>query len=175
MSSLGFGSLDELWGDNFTAIDGINGGNSRTETVDGVGNANNYNEQTGIDYTGGNKFQTELAPITNNNESLMLANQNNQQHQLVVPQNQSQQLASISNNNMVSRNVVAEESKNIREILSKIDERIKKLEEMCVKRDKQVMEGFSNRTSNYFDLLVLVGLGILIIYVLDSVMKMGRN
>ena len=170
MSSLGFGSLDELWGDNFSAANAIgstNGGN------EGVGNANNYNEQTGIDYTGGNKFQTELAPITNNNENLMLANQ--QQQQLVAPQNQSQQLAPVSTQNMVSQNVVAEESKNIREILSKIDERIKKLEEMCVKRDKQVMEGFSNRTSNYFDLLVLVGLGILIIYVLDSIMKMGRN
>ena len=167
MSSLGFGSLDELWGDNFTTIGSTNEGNK-----EGVGNANNYNQQTGIDYTGGNKFQTELSPITNNNESLMLTNK---QQQLVVPQNQSRQLTSVSNNNMVSQNIVAEESKNIHEILSKIDERIKKLEEMCVKRDKQVMEGFSNRTSNYFDLLVLVGLGILIIYVLDSVMKMGRN
>lgn len=46
---------------------------------------------------------------------------------------------------------------------------------MVQKRDKQIIEGFSNNSTNYFDLLILIGLGILIIYVLDSVMKIGKK
>lgn len=143
MSSLGFISLDELWGENY--------------------NTDNYNSKTGIDYTGGNNFQTELTPIMNNNENMMLTENKCEEYGL-VPKNQEKKSEKTE-----------QEKSDLKDILTKIDERIKKLEEIFLKREKKMVEGFSNRSGNYFDLLILVGLGILIIYVLDSVMKMGKN
>lgn len=143
MSSLGFISLDELWGENY--------------------NTNSYNEKTGIDYTGGNNFQTELTPVMNNNENMMLTENKGEEYGS-VPENQEQQ-----------SKITKEEKSDLKDILTKIDERIRKLEGIFLKREKQIVEGFSNRNGNYFDLLILVGLGILIIYVLDSVMKMGKK
>ena len=142
MSSLGFISLDELWGDNYS---------------------NNYNEKTNIDYTGGNKFETALEPMQSNQETPILQNQMPEgNHAMVTQENVSNQPTPV-------------QDEKIKKILEKIDDRIKKLEKMVQKRDKQIIEGFSNNSTNYFDLLILIGLGILIIYVLDSVMKMGRN
>ena len=143
MSSLGFISLDELWGEDY--------------------NENNYNNNTGIDYTGGNNFQTELTPIMNNNENMMLT-ENKSEEYSQVPENQEKKSEKIE-----------QEKSDLKDILTKIDERIKKLEQIFLKREKKMVEGFSNRNGNYFDLLILVGLGILIIYVLDSVMKMGKK
>ena len=143
MSSLGFISLDELWGEDY--------------------NTKNYNEKTGVDYTGGNNFQTELTPVMNNNENMMLVENKNEEYG-IVPKNQKQE-----------SQITKEEKSDLKDILTKIDDRIKKLEGIFLKREKQIVEGFSNRNGNYFDLLILVGLGILIIYVLDSVMKMGKK
>jgi len=143
MSSLGFISLDELWGENY--------------------NTNSYNEKTGIDYTGGNNFQTELTPVMNNNENMMLT------------ENKGEEYGSVPENQEKQSKITKEEKSDLKDILTKIDERIRKLEGIFLKREKQIVEGFSNRNGNYFDLLILVGLGILIIYVLDSVMKMGKK
>jgi|688.fasta_scaffold138478_3 hypothetical protein len=132
MSSLGFISLEELWGDN-------------------------YNEKTGIDYTGGNNFETSVLPISNNNENLMLNDMQPDVKPDVKPEMQT------------------DENKNILEILNKINERIIKLENFCIKKENKIIEGFSNKQINYFDLLILIGLGILIIYVLDSIMKFSKK
>ena len=67
------------------------------------------------------------------------------------------------------------ENEVMKMIVEKIDGRIKKLETMCNRRDKQILEGFSNNSTNYVDLLILIGLGVLIIYVLDSIMKMAKK
>lgn len=139
MSSLGFGSLEELWGDNYS----------------------NHNEKSGLDYTGGNKYETGLEPIMDSNEQLMLQESINEPRETqIVP---------------VQNKINPAENEVMKMILEKIDERIKKLETMCNKRDKQILEGFSNNSTNYVDLLILIGLGVLIIYVLDSIMKMAKK
>ena len=139
MSSLGFGSLEELWGDNYS----------------------NHNEKSGLDYTGGNQYETGLEPIMDSNEQLMLQESINEPRETqIVP---------------VQNKINPAENEVMKMILEKIDERIKKLETMCNKRDKQILEGFSNNSTNYVDLLILIGLGVLIIYVLDSIMKMAKK
>ena len=139
MSSLGFGSLDELWGDNYS----------------------NHNEKSGLDYTGGNQYETGLEPIMDSNEQLMLQESINEPRETqIVP---------------VQKQINPAENEVMKMILEKIDGRIKKLETMCNRRDKQILEGFSNNSTNYIDLLILIGLGVLIIYVLDSIMKMAKK
>lgn len=139
MSSLGFGSLDELWGDNYS----------------------NHNEKSGLDYTGGNQYETGLEPIMDSNEQLMIQESINEPRETqIVP---------------VQKQINPAENEVMKMILEKIDERIKKLETMCNRRDKQILEGFSNNSTNYVDLLILICLGVLIIYVLDSIMKMAKK
>jgi len=141
--SLGFMTLQELWGDDY----------------------NNFDENTGVDYTGGNRFETELQPISNNSENLMLTN-GQQTHSSIVPHQQG-------NNQMQPQ---SEEMDSIKDVLNKINDRIKRLEDMCATRDKKIVESFGNASGNrYFDLLILIGLGILVIYVLDSILKLGKN
>ena len=142
MSSLGFGSLEELWGDNYS------------------NHSQENNEKNGLDYTGGNVYETALEPIMDSNEQLMLQEDVGMRENRIVP---------------VQNKINPVENATMKLILEKIDERIKKLETMCNKRDQQILEGFSNSSTNYFDLLILIGLGILIIYVLDSIMKMAKK
>ena len=75
----------------------------------------------------------------------------------------------------IQKNITKDENKNILEILNKINERIIKLEKICMQKENKIIEGFSNANINYFDLLILIGLGILIIYVLDSIMKFSKK
>ena len=146
--SLGFMTLQELWGDDY----------------------NNFDENTGVDYTGGNRFETELQPISNNSENLMLTN-GQQTHSSIVPH---QQLEVKQHQQQMQPQ--SEEMDSIKDVLNKINDRIKRLEDMCVTRDKKIVESFGNASGNrYFDLLILIGLGILVIYVLDSILKLGKK
>ena len=93
--SLGFMTLQELWGDEY----------------------NNFDENTGVDYTGGNRFETELQPISNNSEKLMLTN-GQQTHSSIVPHQQG------NNQLEVQMQPQSEEMNSIKDVLNKINDRI---------------------------------------------------
>jgi hypothetical protein len=70
-------------------------------------------------------------------------------------------------------------------IIQRMEKKIDKLEEEATDRragaepcdeEKKVVEGFSNlKTNSVMDYVILVFMGIVIIFVMDSVMKMGRK
>jgi len=69
-------------------------------------------------------------------------------------------------------------------VIQRMEKKIDKLEEETMGRragaepceEKKVVEGFSNLKSNsVMDYVILVFMGIVIIFVMDSVMKMGRK
>lgn len=70
------------------------------------------------------------------------------------------------------------DKKKIINILEKLEKRIDKLEILCKKRmkSKKIIESFkNNKKHNYLDYVVLILMGIIIIYVLDSIFKMGKK
>ena len=71
------------------------------------------------------------------------------------------------------------DKKKILDTLERLEKRILKLEKLCKKniKNKNVIENFTNnkKKKNYLDYIVLFLMGIIIIYVLDSVFNMGKR
>jgi hypothetical protein len=150
MSKISYCSLEEAWGEEFIKL------KSDKHNEEVQNNKTNYNSQ--------------LLPIKDTQINNNINNYNNINKDIINNNNNN-------NNRLEVLNVVNDEIKpndnipnNIQNIQSELVEHFKTNNE-----GTEIKEEFANFKSDIFELIILIIIGLIIIFVLDSVYKIGKS
>ena len=198
--SVSYGLLDEVWATqpNISIDHGTNytGGNLyNTDMKSVIGGNDNAGGDNGNDNN--NRLSTMQIGSDNFNENIyknsddrhvdyskpyqpnILLNQDNDRNKQIVPAAPDNYLNCLNYTSATNSNSFIDKSIMMQQLLlviQRMEKKIDKLEEKVDDEEKKVVEGFSNLKSNsVIDYVILVFMGIVIIFVMDSVMKMGRK
>lgn len=168
MTSISYCSLEEAWGEPLK---------------------NENNDDNPISYSGGNQAGSELHPIFNSNNERINQNNaepinnyelpvNNQLTNIAQPSFKSNLVQPQNQGSTVSNALVRLDDVNKDQLWNEF---IKFLQEKNNKNnDVAVQENFSNLKSigadnSYIDLLILILFGIVIIFIMDSFVRLGKK
>ena len=165
--SMSYCSLEEAWGDNYT--------------IDENKNENNENN---ISYSGGDQYSDELIPQyikdsttiqqKNENQDFSFVNNNANNNILTNDMNiQNNPTKSLITLNDVNKDKLWEEfikflqTKNIQNVNqnNNINEEFSNIENFDLKQ----------ANNSYVDLIILILFGIIIIFIMDSFVRLGKN
>ena len=164
--SMSYCSLEEAWGDNYT-ID------------------NNKNENN-VSYSGGNQYSDELIPQyikdsntiqqknDNENHDFSLVNQNINKNILTDNMN----IQSNPSNSLITLNDV-----NKDKLWNEFMKFLQTKNIQNVNQNNNIKEEFSNienfdlkqANNSYVDLIILILFGIIMIFIMDSFVRLGKN
>ena len=164
--SMSYCSLEEAWGDNYT-ID------------------NNKNENN-VSYSGGNQYSDELIPQyikdsntiqqknDNENHDFSLVNQNINKNILTDNMN----IQSNPSNSLITLNDV-----NKDKLWNEFIKFLQTKNIQNVNQNNNIKEEFSNienfdlkqANNSYVDLIILILFGIIMIFIMDSFVRLGKN
>jgi hypothetical protein len=152
-------SLEEAWGESFKPPE----------------------NDTTVSYCGGNQTGSELHPMFNNNNETISQDTPEHVNNYELPSNASfnniMPVESVqSNNNVGSTALVRTEDVNKEQLWNEF----MKFLENKKNNNNSVQENFSNIKSmnndnSYVDLLILILFGIVIIFIMDSFVRLGKN
>lgn len=164
--SMSYCSLEEAWGDNYT-ID------------------NNENSDNNVSYSGGSQYSDELIPQyikdsttiqqKNENQDFSFVNNNANNNILTNDMNiQNNPTKSLITLNDVNKDKLWEEfikflqTKNIQNVNQNQNN---------IKEEFSNIEHFDLKQANnsYVDLIILILFGIIIIFIMDSFVRLGKN
>lgn len=150
MSKISYCSLEEAWGEEFIKL-----------------KSDKHNEEVQNNKT---TYNSQLLPIKDTQINNNINNYNNINKDIINNNNNN-------NNRLEVLNVVNDEIKpndnipnNIQNIQSELVEHFKSNNEMT-----EIKEEFANFKSDIFELIILIIIGLIIIFVLDSVYKIGKS
>jgi hypothetical protein len=168
MSKISYCSLEEAWGDDFVKL-----------------KKEKYNEEVENNKT---EYNPQLMPLNSSNEiNNIQSNQSNQSNQfnqnskinnnldtynninqeIVDTSNRLNVLDIVNSDSKISGNNV---NKNINnDILSEM------IESFQNNKQDEIKEHFGNYKTDIFELIILIIIGLIIIFVLDSVYKIGKS
>jgi hypothetical protein len=162
MSKISYCSLEEAWGDDFVKL-----------------KKEKYNEEVENNKT---EYNPQLMPLNSSNEiNNIQGNQSNQINQnskinnnLDTYNNINQEIVDTSNRlnvlDIVNSNSKTVENKNVNnDILSEM------IESFQNNKQDEIKEHFGNYKTDIFELIILIIIGLIIIFVLDSVYKIGKS
>ena len=112
------------------------------------------------------RYENNINYSSGNQDSLSMQNNSNDEN-YKINENFEEKILS-NNSNSKSR------IETILEALENLKKRITEIENYCNKKDKKIVENFSNPNS-YMEYIILILLGIIIIYVMDSILKIGKK
>ena len=119
--------------------------------------------------------QNYSPPLNNPDETQFHADYDSRMESVIDEEN----IENLESNEKENKLVKKDENNidKIFSVLEKLEKRINYLEKMCKKKFKKgIIEGFKNNSGkSYLDYLVLILMGIIIIFVLDSIFKIGKN
>ena len=126
---------------------------------------NNFSDryEKDINYAGGHQFNTGLQSVVNND----INNENNYN-------------TNIENNNInveKDDNICLKKSRleKILDSLEKLEKRIIDIENLYTNKKKTIENFDNNSNGSYIEYIILILMGIVIIYVMDSILKIGKK
>jgi hypothetical protein len=168
MSKISYCSLEEAWGDDFVKL-----------------KKEKYNEEVENNKT---EYNPQLMPLNSSNE---INNMQNNMQSNKIPNYQSNQNSKINNNldtyNNINQEIV--DTSNRLNVLDIVNSDSKIVENKNVNNDilsemiesfqnskqDEIRENFGNYKTDIFELIILIIIGLIIIFVLDSVYKIGKS
>ena len=169
MTTISYCSLEEAWGEPIKSNDNSN---------------NNSNNDNSFSYSGGQQAGSELHPMFNSNETLA-QNQPDPVHNYELPSNTpfhnitpgQSNTNEVQHKSTVSNALVRLDDVNKDQLWNEF---MKFLEEKKNNNSTSVQENFNtiksiNNDNSYIDLLILILFGIVIIFIMDSFVRLGKN
>ena len=164
--SMSYCSLEEAWGDNYTI--------------------NNNKNENNVSYSGGNQYSDELIPQyikdsntiqqknDNENHDFSLVNQNINKNILTDNMN----IQSNPSNSLITLNDV-----NKDKLWNEFMKFLQTKNIQNVNQNNNIKEEFSNienfdlkqANNSYVDLIILILFGIIMIFIMDSFVRLGKN
>jgi hypothetical protein len=185
--SISYCSLDEAWGNpNNASINedtNYTGGNSYNTDMKSVLRNRDFTETNLTTLSKQYHEHKELEDSDNKpyQNNIILQNDNDRNKQIVPASNQGNYLNCLNytsaNNNFIDKSIMLQQLMLlIQRMEKKIDKLENKVEDEENNEKSKVIESFGNMENNsIMDYVILVFMGIVIIFVMDSIMKMGRK
>ena len=164
MTTISYCSLEEAWGEPIKSND---------------------DNDNSISYSGGQQAGSELHPMFNSNNEKITHNQsdhiknyelpsNTPFHNITLGKNSTNE---VNHTNNVSNELVRLDDVNKDQLWNEF---MKFLEEKKNNNSTSVQENFNtiksiNNDNSYIDLLILILFGIVIIFIMDSFVRLGKN
>lgn len=185
--SISYCSLDEAWGTpNNASIDedtNYTGGNPYKTDMKSIMRNHDFNGTNLTTLSKQYHEHKELEDSDNKPYQNNIILQNDDRNKQIVPaSNQGSYLnclnyTSAANNNFIDKSIMLQQ---LMLLIQRMEKKIDKLENKVTDEENnekgKVIESFGNMENNsILDYVVLVFMGIVIIFVMDSIMKMGRK
>lgn len=170
MTTISYCSLEEAWGEPIKSNDNGN---------------NDSNNDNSFSYSGGQQAGSELHPMFNSNNETLSQNQPDPVHNYELPSNTpfhnitpgQSNTNEVQHKSTVSNALVRLDDVNKDQLWNEF---MKFLEEKKNNNSTSVQENFNtiksiNNDNSYIDLLILILFGIVIIFIMDSFVRLGKN